>query len=156
MRTTFLRQVARVKGHCQLRVVGMTQRRAVPCVGAVVRAADGRLLVIRRGNPPGAGLWSLPGGRVVAGESDSEALAREVREETGLLVQVGALLGSVERDGAVGEVFMIRDYACAVTGGTLRAGDDAVDARWVADDELRGLPTTWGLLDALDSWGVLR
>ncbi|HZC26103.1 MAG TPA: NUDIX hydrolase [Actinopolymorphaceae bacterium] len=134
----------------------MTGRLTVPCVGAVVRAEDGRLLMIRRGNPPGAGLWSLPGGRVIAGETDSEALAREVREETGLVVEVGSLLGSVERDGVSGEVFLIRDYACLVTGGTLRAGDDAVDARWVSDDELRGLPTTWGLLDTLDSWGVLR
>jgi 8-oxo-dGTP diphosphatase len=134
----------------------MTDRRTVRCVGAVIRADDGRLLVIRRGHPPGAGRWSLPGGRTSIGESDAEAVIREVREETGLDVRVGGLLGSVERDGPAGEVFLIRDYACVATGGTLRAGDDAADACWVTDAELRQLPTTWGLLDALDSWGVLR
>ncbi len=139
------------RGLVSLRV----RRTVVPCVGGVVRDADHRLLVVRRGRPPGVGLWSLPGGRVEAGESDHRALARELFEETGLSVAVAALLGTVERDGAAGEVFLIRDYTCTVLSGDLRAGDDAAEVRWVSTDELRDLPTTTGLLDALEEWGAL-
>src|SRR3954466_12295448 len=67
----------------------------VPCVGAVVRDAAGRLLLVRRGHAPGRGLWSLPGGRVEPGESVEQAVAREVREETGLTVRAGAPVGRV-------------------------------------------------------------
>ncbi|WP_026257923.1 NUDIX hydrolase [Actinopolymorpha alba] len=127
----------------------------VPCVGAVILDDDGRLLLIRRGRPPGVGLWSLPGGRVEAGESDPGAVAREVAEETGLWVSVGRLLGTVERPGPSGETYVIRDYVCSVVGETLRAGDDATDARWVAPADLPRLPTTPGLLEALTGWGVI-
>jgi 8-oxo-dGTP diphosphatase len=127
----------------------------VRCVGAIVHDAGGRLLVIRRGHPPGEGLWSLPGGRVEAGESDAAAVARELAEETGLRVEAGRLVGRVERPGASGLTYDIYDYAATVTGGTLVAGDDASDARWTALEELRGLPTTDGLLEALADWGVL-
>jgi 8-oxo-dGTP diphosphatase len=128
----------------------------VRCVGAIVHDAGGRLLVIRRGRPPGEGLWSLPGGRVEPGESDAEALVRELAEETGLRVEAGPLVGRVERPGPGGGLtYDIYDYAATVTGGTLAAGDDASDARWTAPEELRGLPTTDGLLEALAEWGVL-
>jgi 8-oxo-dGTP diphosphatase len=127
----------------------------VRCVGAIVHDAGSRLLVIRRGHPPGEGLWSLPGGRVEAGESDAEAVVRELAEETGLRVEAGRLVGRVERPGPGGLTYDIYDYAATVTGGTLVAGDDASDARWAAPEELRGLPTTDGLLDALADWGVL-
>ncbi|MGH8868405.1 MAG: NUDIX hydrolase [Actinomycetes bacterium] len=129
--------------------------RRVPCVGAVVRDAAGRLLLVQRGRPPGLGLWSLPGGRVEAGESDAQALTREVREETGLEVRVGPLVGRVERAGPAGSVYVIADHACEVTGGRLSAGDDAADVRWVGRDDLASLPVTDGLLDTLAGWGVL-
>ena len=125
------------------------------CVGGIVRDGDGRLLLVRRGRPPGEGLWSIPGGRVEPGEDDPAAVARELREETGLDVRVGARAGTVERPGPGGGVYEIHDYAATVTGGTLRAGDDAADVRWVRPDELAGLPVTPGLLDALAEWGVL-
>jgi ADP-ribose pyrophosphatase YjhB (NUDIX family) len=129
-------------------------------VGAVIKDDQGRLLLIKRGHEPGAGLWSIPGGRIEPGETDSEALVREMREETGLAVQAGPLLGRVRRpvqDGTGQEstVLDIRDYAATVTGGTLHAGDDAAEARWVAVSELPSLPITEGLVEALTSWGVL-
>jgi 8-oxo-dGTP diphosphatase len=127
----------------------------IPCVGAVIKDAAGRLLLIRRGHPPGAGLWSLPGGRVEPGETDQDAVAREVREETGLSVAPGPLVGSVTRPGPEGAVFDIRDYAASVTGGHLAAGDDAADARWVWPADLTTLPLTAGLVGALAEWGVL-
>jgi len=127
----------------------------IPCVGAVIKDAEGRLLLIKRGHAPGAGLWSLPGGRIEPGETDVEALVREMREETGLLVDVGALIGAVKRSAGDGSVFDIRDYAATVIGGTLQAGDDAAEARWVATAELGALPITDGLLEILAGWGVL-
>lgn len=127
----------------------------VRCVGAIVHDAEGRLLVIRRGRPPGEGRWSLPGGRVEPGESDAEALVREMAEETGLRVEPGSLIGQVERPGPGGVTYDILDYAAIVTGGSLAAGDDASDARWVTPAGLRDLPTTDGLLEALTGWGVL-
>ena len=131
----------------------------IACVGAVIKDAAGRLLLIRRGHAPAAGLWSIPGGRIEPGESDASALVREVLEETGLTVVPGRLLGEVERPGLAGAVFGIRDYLAVVTGGELAAGDDAADARWAAPAELalmeaRGVLTS-GLTEALTSWGVL-
>jgi 8-oxo-dGTP diphosphatase len=137
----------------------------IPCVGAVIKDDQGRLLLIKRGHEPGAGLWSVPGGRVEPGETDAEALVREMREETGLTVQAGPLLGRVRRPGQDGPaaaggqdniVLDIRDYAATVTGGTLCPGDDAAEARWVAVSELPSLPITEGLVEALTSWGVLH
>ena len=127
----------------------------IPCVGAVITDDRGRLLLIKRGHAPSAGLWSLPGGRIEPGETDAEALVREIREETGLMIEAGRLLGGVRRPGHDGDVFDIRDYAATVTGGTLRPGDDAADARWVNTAEVGTLPMTEGLADALTSWGVL-
>jgi 8-oxo-dGTP diphosphatase len=128
----------------------------VPCVGAVIKDEQGRLLLIKRGHEPGAGLWSLPGGRIEPGETDASALVREMREETGLEVQAGPLLGRVRRPAPGSTVLDIKDYAATVTGGTLRAGDDAAEARWVAVSDLRSLPITDGLVEALTDWGVLR
>jgi len=128
----------------------------VPCVGAVVTDGRGRLLLIKRGHEPGAGLWSLPGGRIEAGETDAEALVREMIEETGLTVQPGRLIGQVQRPGLAGDVIDIKDYAATVIGGTLCPADDAADARWVDPAELGVLAVTQGLVEALTEWGVLR
>jgi 8-oxo-dGTP diphosphatase len=127
----------------------------IRCVGAVIKDAGGRLLLIRRGQPPGEGLWSLPGGRAEAGESDRDAVIREVREETGLSVAPGEFLGAVERPAPGGGVFDIRDFAAVVTGGQLAAGDDAADAAWVTPAQLASLPVTPGLAEALTQWHVL-
>jgi 8-oxo-dGTP diphosphatase len=127
----------------------------IPCVGAIVTDSQGRLLMIKRGHEPGAGLWSIPGGRIEPGETDAEAVIREMLEETSLAVEVDRLIGRVQRPGLNGTVIDIRDYAATVTGGTLRPGDDAADARWIAPGELDSLEITEGLVDALAEWGVL-
>ena len=128
----------------------------VPCVGAVIKDDAGRLLLIRRGHEPGKGLWSIPGGRIEAGESDAAALVREVLEETGLVVTPGPLVGSVRRPAGGGlGVLDIRDYSAIITGGVLVPGDDADDAVWAGPAELGTLPLTEGLLDTLRSWGAL-
>jgi mutator protein MutT len=124
-------------------------------VGAILRSPDGRLLVIQRGQEPSAGQWSVPGGRVEPGETDAQALVREVREETGLEVAVGDLVGVVEREGLGGAVYVIRDHACSLLGGHLAAATDAADARWVTDDELRELTCVPGLVGELEEWGVV-
>lgn len=138
------------QGYCA--VVGV---RLIRCVGAVIRDSGGRILLIQRGHPPGQGLWSLPGGRVEAEESDRAALVREIREETGLAVAPGLFLGAVERPAPGGDVFDIRDYEATVTGGALLAGDDAADVRWVSPAGFAALPLTAGLTEALTAWHVL-
>jgi 8-oxo-dGTP diphosphatase len=127
----------------------------VACAGAIVLDGAGRLLLIRRGREPGRGLWSLPGGRCEPGEDAAAAAVRETYEETGLEVTAGRLVGRVERPGPGGITYLIDDLACTVTGGTLRAGDDADEARWIGAAELAALPVTEGLLEALTRWGVL-
>jgi 8-oxo-dGTP diphosphatase len=124
-------------------------------VGAIVHDNEHRLLMIRRANPPGPGRWSLPGGRVEESEDDVEAVRREVAEETGLMVAVGVRVGTVVLSGPAGVSYDVRDYACSVLQGELRAGDDATDARWVSRAELMNLDTAPGLVDTLAQWGVL-
>jgi ADP-ribose pyrophosphatase YjhB (NUDIX family) len=136
-------------------ILGGVSGSRILCVGAVVTDGRGRLLLIQRGHEPGAGLWSLPGGRVEPGETDAEALVREMEEETGLTVEPGRLIGQVQRPGLAGDVLDIRDYAATVTAGTLRPGDDAADARWVNPADLAVLAVTEGLVEALTEWGVL-
>jgi ADP-ribose pyrophosphatase YjhB (NUDIX family) len=115
----------------------------------------GRLLLIRRGQPPSAGSWSVPGGRCLPGEEAADACVREVREETGLAVEVLRFAGRVEREAPGGGVYVIDDFACRVLGGRLAAGDDAADARWVTRPELAALELVPGLYAALDDWGLL-
>jgi len=124
-------------------------------VGAVA-VRDGSILLIRRGQPPSEGRWSLPGGRVEWGEPLAEAVAREVLEETGVEVWVGALAGVVERRYLPGFHYVILDYhVTAATGGAPRPGGDVTDARWVPLAELGALPLADRLLEALTDFGVL-
>ena len=110
--------------------------------------------MVRRANDPGAGLWSLPGGRVEHGEYIGDALRREVAEETGLTVEVRDLVGILE---VVGEPhYVILDYFAEVVGDdTPVASDDVSDARWVPLAEVPGLPCTPRFLETLRGWGVL-
>jgi 8-oxo-dGTP diphosphatase len=103
-------------------------------VGAVV-VDQGRVLLVRRGTEPLKGHWSLPGGLVELGEGLLDAVIREVREETGLIVEpleLIELLDRIHRDEKrVRYHYVIADYLCRVTGGALRAASDAEDVRWV-------------------------
>jgi 8-oxo-dGTP pyrophosphatase MutT (NUDIX family) len=87
---------------------------------------------------------------VEAGEDDAAALVREMREETGLHVTPDALVGRVQRGP-----FAIADYRCIVVGGPLRAGDDALDARFVDRATMAALPLVDGLLETLTEWDAL-
>jgi 8-oxo-dGTP diphosphatase len=131
----------------------------VDCVGGIVADSSGRLLLIRRGQEPAKGCWSVPGGRVEPGESFADATAREVREETGLAVVVGDLVGTVLRDAPDGSVFVIRDYRCVPADGAdaeaVVAGDDADDVGWFTPDQVRTLHCAPGLVEAFDDWAVL-
>ncbi|MPY78562.1 MAG: NUDIX domain-containing protein [Actinophytocola sp.] len=126
----------------------------IRCVGGVVHDASGRLLLIQRGHEPAAGKWSLPGGRVLRGESLTDAVTRELREETGLTVEPRSLAGIVTRGR-----YEIHDYFCTVVTGALLAGDDAADARWVDGDEYDALDRNDDLVDQLTatlrSWHAL-
>jgi len=157
------------------------ERRPAVAVGAVAMQ-DGAILLIRRGQPPAEGRWSLPGGRVEWGESLGDALRREVEEETGLQVEAGRLAGVVERihrddgpaparppgDGGEAEAertrapehpergfhYVILDYFVTVTGGELRPGGDVTAARWARPAEMAELPLSDGLLEALEEFGI--
>lgn len=122
----------------------------VPCVGGLAYDAAGRILLVQRANEPGCGRWSLPGGRVEPGEHDADAVAREMAEETGLVVRPGPLVGRVVRGP-----YAISDYRCTVVGGELRPGDDASDTRWCDRTTLATLPLVEGLLAVLTDWDAL-
>lgn len=121
----------------------------------MVHDGEHRLLLVRRANEPGRGRWSLPGGRVEAGETDEQAVTREVLEETGIAVAVDHHVGSVTRVAPAGTRFDIHDYRCRMVGGALQAGDDASDARWCDANTLTTLPLVDELLDVLSGWGCL-
>jgi 8-oxo-dGTP diphosphatase len=108
-------------------------------VGAVV-VYDGRALLIRRGKEPLRGRWVVPGGTVELGETLEEAVVREVREETGLVVRplgIVKVFDAIEREGdGVRFHYVIVDYRCAFVSGALQAGSDAEDAAWVGEQDL--------------------
>jgi ADP-ribose pyrophosphatase YjhB (NUDIX family) len=107
-------------------------------VGAVV-VHEGRVLLVRRGSEPLKGHWTLPGGVLEVGETLVEGVVREVREETGLVVEpleLVELLDRIHREdgregGRVRYHYVIADYLCRVSGGELCAASDADAVRWV-------------------------
>lgn len=118
----------------------------LPSCHALVRDGE-RFLLVQRGRPPFEGFWGLPGGGVELGETVAEAAVREVREETGLQVQVTRFLGyadGIERDaqGRVRWHYVIMYVEVRVAGGALQAADDARAVRWVTPAEARQLPLT--------------
>lgn len=124
-------------------------------VGAIIRDGAGRFLLVQRGREPQAGLWSVPGGKVEAGETLSEAVIREVAEETGLDVEVGERVWVLDIPDGRGGVFEVHDFIASARSGELVAGDDAADVRWVDRAELLTLPVTPLLLDYLRRHAML-
>src|SRR5512146_1164775 len=119
-----------------LRLERAMQRELPPApligVGAVV-VDQGRVLLVRRGREPLKGQWSIPGGLLELGESLTAGAVREVLEETGLVVEPVELVELLDRihheDDRVRYHYVIADYLCRVTGGTLQASSDADDVR---------------------------
>jgi 8-oxo-dGTP diphosphatase len=113
-------------------------------VGAII-IDDGRVLLVKRGHPPLAGEWSIPGGVLELGETVREAAIREAREETCLTVETADLLGVYDRvirddDGRTLYHFVLIDFLCRATTGVPKAADDADEVRWFTAAETRELP----------------
>ena len=124
-------------------------------VGAIVLEGD-QVLLVRRGEAPSRGRWSIPGGLIHLGERIEDAVAREIKEECGLEIQIIGLCGVIDRvvpgessqAGAAPPVryhYIIIDYVAVPTGGALQAGSDAAEARWVPVADLSRYETTQGL-----------
>ncbi len=121
-------------------------RRPVLGVSTLVRR-DGKVLLVRRGRPPSAGLWSLPGGKVEFGERLEAAAIREIREETAIDIDRLERIDMAEiitrdADGTAEWHAVLVVFAGRYAGGEPQAGDDAAEARWVGGDELGGLDLT--------------
>lgn len=112
-------------------------------MGAIIVQAE-RILLVRRSNPPLQGEWSIPGGLVETGETTKEAIVREVREETGLEIEVVRLAEVFERilrdrESRVQYHFVLIDYLCQVIAGEACAASDVSEVRWVKTDQLEKL-----------------
>jgi 8-oxo-dGTP diphosphatase len=124
------------------------------CVGAIA-VSEERLLLIRRGRGPSSGTWSVPGGRVEAGETLAEAVLRELAEETGLEGMCDELVGWVERMGP-DHHYVILDFAVTVLEPREpRPGDDALEAEWVPLDEVAHRRLAEGLAEFLHEHGIV-
>jgi len=125
------------------------------CVGAVV-VSDEQLLLVRRGRGPAQGEWSVPGGRVEAGETLAEAVIRELREETGIAGVCAEMMGWVERIGD-DHHFVVLDFrVVALDDSDPVAGDDAAEAMWVPLHEVSELNLVDGLAEFLADHGVIE
>lgn len=122
-------------------------------VGAIVFHQD-RVLLIKRGRPPHAGQWAIPGGRIKLGESLQQAAEREILEETGIQIKAGKPVFAFDllqhnNDGQCQLHYVIVDLAAEYLHGEPVAGDDAADARWVSAGELAELPVNETTLQLL-------
>jgi 8-oxo-dGTP diphosphatase len=110
-------------------------------VAAAVFNQAGQVLLIQRGRPPGVGNWGIPGGLLDLGEKLHEGARREVKEECSVEIEIGNVAGvfepiTLDASSAVEYHFVVIDFWASYIGGELKAGDDALDARWVDVDQL--------------------
>jgi len=122
-------------------------------VGAVI-IEENRVLLVKRARPPLLAQWSIPGGALEVGELVREAVVREAREETGLIVEPGELLGVYDRvvrdpQQRVQYHYVLIDFLCRRVGGELAAADDAAEVRWFTREELPGLKLAEDTLDVI-------
>jgi ADP-ribose pyrophosphatase YjhB (NUDIX family) len=112
-------------------------------IGSIIIEND-RVLLVKRAHPPIQGQWSIPGGVLEVGELVRDAAIREAREETGLVIEPGELLGVYDRilhnaEKRVQYHYVLIDFLCRVVGGELRAASDAAEVRWFTREELGAL-----------------
>lgn len=124
------------------------------CVGAIAVDED-QILLVRRGRGPAQGEWSVPGGRVEAGETLAEAVVRELAEETGLAGVCDSLAGWVERVGDGFHYVILDFHVTIIDGSDPVAGDDAAEVAWVPLSQLSDLKLTEGLAEFLHDHGIL-
>ncbi len=105
-------------------------------VTAVIIERDGAVLLVRRKYPPGEGLWCLPTGFIEQGETPAKSAVREVEEETGLLIEISCLFDSWSSSEDPRTPIVCFAFTAHILGGTLAAGDDAVDARFFTSADL--------------------
>ncbi len=122
-------------------------------VGAII-IEDGRVVLVKRGHPPLQAEWSIPGGVLEIGELVREAAIREAREETGLTVEPGELLGVYDRvlrdaDQRVQYHYVLIDFLCRRVAGDLAAASDAAEVRWFSREELPALNLAEDTLDVI-------
>ena len=120
-----------------------TAERIIVAVGAVIWNARGEILLVRRQHPPKQDEWSLPGGRVEFGETLRDALAREIREETGLEIDIVGLVDVVElvdHAGSDGAHYVLVDFCARAHPGEAVAASDAAEARWFSLAATEALP----------------
>ena len=129
-------------------------RRPELCVGAIAVDED-QILLVRRGHGPAQGEWSVPGGRVEAGETLAEAVVRELAEETGLQGVCDSLAGWVERFGDGFHYVILDFHVTIIEGSDPVAGDDAAEVAWVPLSQVTDLKLTEGLAEFLHDRGIL-
>lgn len=115
-------------------------RRPIPAVGAVV-VKDREVLLVMRGKDPGYGEWSIPGGAILVGETLEQAVVREINEEVGIRVEPVGLVEALDRiihdeRGMILYHYILLDFLCLYLSGRLKAGSDAIKARWVKDSDV--------------------
>ena len=137
-----------------------------PIVGVGAVVIDGtKVLLVRRGQEPLKGEWSLPGGALELGETLQQGVVREVLEETGLIVVPGGIIEVLDRiiqDEASGRVryhYVLIDFVCHATGGALGPASDAEEVRWVERDQLQNgyrlAPVTLVVIEKAFSAGLI-